>query len=104
MRRASPRCTRPSKLDDAVTSSGATSMVLIFAAIAATPILTDLLGSELPLVVVITSIGVEADRLEPGKAAALVTAAMLSVLIHPVAAGALRGRTASPAVEEAVEA
>src|SRR6478735_5008548 len=62
------------------------------------------LATELPLVVVITSIGVEAGRLEPGKAAALVTAAMLSVLIYPVAAGALRARTASPAVVEAMDA
>jgi len=62
------------------------------------------LATELPLVVVITSIGVEAGRLEPGKAAALVTAAMLSVLIYPVAAGALRARRASPAVVEAMDA
>jgi Kef-type K+ transport system membrane component KefB len=50
------------------------------------------LATELPLVVVITSIGVETGRLNAGKAAALVTAALLSVLIFPIVAGRLRHR------------
>lgn len=41
------------------------------------------LSTQLPMVVVITSIGVRTGRLESGKAAALVAAAMLSVLLFP---------------------
>ncbi len=57
------------------------------------------LATELPLVVVITTIGVTTGRLNSGKAAALVTAALLSVLIYPMVAARLR-RT-SPAVSPA---
>ena len=51
------------------------------------------LATALPLVVVITSIGVQTKRLDPSTAAALVTAAMLSVLVYPLLAARLRART-----------
>jgi Kef-type K+ transport system membrane component KefB len=50
------------------------------------------LGTALPLVVVVTSIGVQTGRLSSSTAAALVTAAMLSVLVFPLAAARLRRR------------
>lgn len=50
------------------------------------------LGTELPLVVVVTSIGVESGRLESGAAAALVGAALVSVLVFPLLAARLRPR------------
>ena len=43
-------------------------------------------STELPLVVVITTIGTVSGRLHSGVAAAMVTAAMLSVLVLPLAA------------------
>lgn len=46
-------------------------------------------SAGLPLVVVITTIGVETDRMRPGNAAALVGAGMLSVLIFPLVGTAL---------------
>ena len=49
------------------------------------------LATELPLVVVITGIGVSTGRLKSGIAAALVGAAMVSVLVLPLVAGQLRG-------------
>ena len=49
------------------------------------------LATELPLVVVITGIGVETGRLSTATAAALVAAAMVSVLTLPLAAARLRG-------------
>ena len=49
------------------------------------------LATELPLVVVITGIGVATGRLKTGIAAALVGAAMVSVLTLPLIAGRLRG-------------
>lgn len=49
------------------------------------------LATELPLVVVITGIGVATGRLKTGIAAALVGAAMVSVLTLPLVAGRLRG-------------
>lgn len=55
------------------------------------------LGTELPLVVVITGIGVQSDRLGTGPAAALVTTAMVSVLVLPQVAARLRAPTAPPA-------
>ena len=48
------------------------------------------LATGLPLVVVVTSIGVETGRLRSATAAALVTAAMLSVLVFPLVAQWLR--------------
>ena len=49
------------------------------------------LATELPLVVVITGIGVQTGRLRTATAAALVAAAMLSVLVLPLAAARFRG-------------
>ncbi|MFF2192215.1 cation:proton antiporter [Streptomyces sp. NPDC058157] len=52
-----------------------------------------LLGSTaLPLVVAITTLGVQDGQVEPGEAAALVGAGMLSVLVFPLLALRLRGR------------
>jgi Kef-type K+ transport system membrane component KefB len=53
------------------------------------------LATELPLVVVITNIGVETGRLKSAAAAALVAAAMVSVLTLPLVADRLRRRTAA---------
>ncbi|HEY5155449.1 MAG TPA: cation:proton antiporter, partial [Acidimicrobiales bacterium] len=41
-------------------------------------------GTALPLVVVITTLGVQEGRMLPGNAAALVGAGMLSVLLYPL--------------------
>jgi len=41
-------------------------------------------GAQLPLVVVVTTLGVEAGKMRPVNAAALVAAGMLSVLIYPL--------------------
>jgi Kef-type K+ transport system membrane component KefB len=49
------------------------------------------LATELPLVVVITSIGVANGRLPASTAAALVAAALVSVLVFPIVAARLRG-------------
>ncbi|MGD9571138.1 MAG: cation:proton antiporter [Thermoleophilia bacterium] len=51
-------------------------------------------AATLPLVVAVTQAGVREDRLASDTAAALVGAAMLSVLIYPAVALALLGRTA----------
>ncbi len=53
-------------------------------------------ATALPLVVVITNLGVESDRMTTANAAALVGAAMLSVLILPTVAFALRSRSSPP--------
>lgn len=45
-----------------------------------------LASSALPLVVVITGIGVDEDVIEPSVAAAMVAAGMLSVLVFPLRA------------------
>jgi Kef-type K+ transport system membrane component KefB len=50
------------------------------------------LATQLPLVVVITSIGIETKRLNPSTAAALVAAAMVSVLAYPMIGSHLRRR------------
>ncbi|MGP3686131.1 cation:proton antiporter [Streptomyces sp. IBSNAI002] len=47
-------------------------------------------STALPLVVAITTLGVEAGQVEPGEAAALVGAGMLSVLVFPLAGLRLR--------------
>ncbi len=52
-------------------------------------------STALPLVVVITGIGLDNGDLTPATAAALVGAGMLSVLIFPLAATRIRGRTPS---------
>ena len=49
-------------------------------------------ATALPLVVVITEIGLETDRMLPENAAALVGAGMLSVLLYPLIGFALHGR------------
>jgi Kef-type K+ transport system membrane component KefB len=48
-------------------------------------------ATQLPLVVVISTLGVEAGRLSTGTAAAMVGAGMLSVLIYPLVAARIRG-------------
>jgi Kef-type K+ transport system membrane component KefB len=52
--------------------------------------LTCYIATALPLVVVITGIGVQTGRLKTGTAAALVAAGMVSVLVLPLIAGRLR--------------
>jgi Kef-type K+ transport system membrane component KefB len=56
--------------------------------------LASYLATGLPLVVVITSIGVSRGRLSSATAACLVTAAMVSVIVYPLLAARLR--SASP--------
>jgi Kef-type K+ transport system membrane component KefB len=51
-------------------------------------------ATALPLIVAVTAIALETDRIKPENAAALIGAGMLSVLIFPMAALALRRRTA----------
>jgi len=53
-------------------------------------------STTLPMVVAISEIGVRTGRISPDLAAALVGAAMLSVLLFPAMAAALRSRTAVP--------
>ena len=48
-------------------------------------------ATQLPLVVVISTLGVEAKQLSSGTAAAMVGAGMLSVLIYPLVAVRIRG-------------
>ena len=55
-------------------------------------------ATALPLIVVITGIGVDEHELTPATAAALVGAGMLSVLLFPLAATRIRGVT-SPGPE-----
>ncbi|MEU9251314.1 cation:proton antiporter [Streptomyces sp. NPDC048270] len=52
-------------------------------------------STALPLVVAITTLGVEAGQVEPGEAAALVGAGMLSVLVFPLAGLRLRAGSRS---------
>jgi Kef-type K+ transport system membrane component KefB len=59
-------------------------------------------ATALPLVVVITGIGLDTERMHPQNAAALVGAAMVSVLLYPLIAFALHRR--SRAEEEAAQA
>lgn len=54
-------------------------------------------STQLPLVVVITTIGLQTRRIGSGTAAALVGAAMLSVLVLPLVAARLRGVSSSVA-------
>jgi Kef-type K+ transport system membrane component KefB len=53
--------------------------------------MTLLQSTALPLLVVITEIGLETDRMRPGNAAALVGAGMLSVLVFPLLGFAVLG-------------
>jgi Kef-type K+ transport system membrane component KefB len=59
-------------------------------------------GTALPLVVVITQIGTDTGRMAPENAAALVGAAMLSVVIYPSIAFALLRRRGEPAPDPAI--
>lgn len=52
-------------------------------------------STALPLVVAITTLGVQDGKVEPGEAAALVGAGMLSVLVFPLVGLRLRGRSRS---------
>ncbi|MEU8773951.1 cation:proton antiporter [Streptomyces sp. NPDC048606] len=54
-------------------------------------------ATALPLVVAITTLGVDAGTVEPGEAAALVGAGMISVLVFPLVALRLLGRTRADA-------
>ena len=56
-------------------------------------------ATQLPLVVAITAIAVAAGRMRPSTAAALVGAGMLSVLIFPMIAAALRSSSSDAAAE-----
>ena len=56
--------------------------------------MTLLQSTALPLLVVITQIGLETHRMRPGNAAALVGAGMLSVLVFPLVGFAVLGRVA----------
>ncbi|WP_031522181.1 cation:proton antiporter [Streptomyces sp. NRRL F-5123] len=57
----------------------------------------------LPLVAAITTIGLDQEVIGSGTAASLVGAAMLSVLVLPLLAGRLRGRTGERAMPRAAE-
>ena len=56
-------------------------------------------ATALPLVVVITGIGLDTERMKPENAAALVGAAMVSVLIYPLIAFALHRRSVPASAE-----
>ena len=56
--------------------------------------LRDKLATALPLVVVITSLGVDTERMSSSTAAALVAAAMVSVLVYPLIGARLRASSA----------
>ena len=60
-------------------------------------------GTALPLVVAITTIGIAADQMRSSTAAALVGAAMLSVIVYPVIAMRLAPKptpAATPVLDE----
>jgi Kef-type K+ transport system membrane component KefB len=60
-------------------------------------------STQLPLVVVISTLGVEAGRLSTGTAAAMVGAGMLSVLIYPLVAARIRGQLSDQVRARAAE-
>jgi Kef-type K+ transport system membrane component KefB len=60
-------------------------------------------ATALPIVVAVTTIGLETGRMSSANAAALVGAAMTSVLVFPLVALALRRRAASHALGVAAE-
>lgn len=53
-------------------------------------------ATGLPVIVIITEIGVEAGVMPPDRAAELVSAGMISVLVLPILAGLLRGTATRP--------
>jgi Kef-type K+ transport system membrane component KefB len=57
----------------------------------------------LPVIVAVTQIALRTDRISPANAAALVGAGMLSVLVFPLVAFALRGRSVEPSPVTAAE-
>ena len=59
-------------------------------------------STGLPLIVVITAIGVNEHRMKPQNAAALVAAGMLSVLICPIVGMRRLGRDMPPGVSSAI--
>jgi xanthine/uracil permease len=72
---------------------------------AQTKALAILAATGLPLIVVITTIGVDEHKMKPQNAAALIAAGMLSVLIYPIVGlRQLRARATSgtPADEDQV--
>ena len=60
-------------------------------------------STALPLLVVITEIGLQTKQMRPENATALVGAGMLSVLVFPLAGFALLGRTTSPPADPMTE-
>ena len=77
-----PRCSDPSLLPSRAGYHPATRLALLSA-------------TGLPLIVVITTLGVDEHRMKPQNAAALVAAGILSVLVYPVIGlGLLRRRAA----------
>ncbi|MER7340354.1 cation:proton antiporter [Streptomyces sp. NPDC000075] len=60
-------------------------------------------STALPLVVAITTLGVQDGQVEPGEAAALVGAGMVSVLVFPLLALRLRGRAGAARGSAAAE-
>lgn len=60
-------------------------------------------ATQLPLVVVISTLGVEAKQLSSGTAAAMVGAGMLSVLIYPLVAVRIRGPLSAAARARAAQ-
>jgi len=61
-------------------------------------------ATALPLIVAITEIGVETDRMHPATAAALVGAGMISVFLYPMLALKLRGGGGAEAVGDVIPA
>jgi Kef-type K+ transport system membrane component KefB len=57
-------------------------------------------STALPLLVVITEIGLSTERMKPSNAAALVGAGMVSVLVFPLLGFKVLGDTSEPEVEE----
>jgi len=62
--------------------------------------LTLLQSTALPLLVVITQIGLETHRMKAGNAAALVGAGMLSVLVFPLVGFAVLGSSSAPTADD----
>ena len=60
-------------------------------------------ASALPLLVVITTVGVDAGTLSEANAAALVMAGIVSVMVYPMVAHRLRGGTEAPGEAERTE-
>ena len=70
---------------------------------AETSALAILSATGLPLIVVITTIGVDEHRMKPQNAAALVAAGMLSVLVYPIVGMRRLAKTPSGAAPDVAE-